>query len=193
MIVLVAGGRASGKFTVCNAIANMIAQETLRVKVQLFDMDEYQNSRYKPGIDVDKIIQDALVADPGVLLVYGDYALYHESLRNIASLKVFVDTDSDEQLSQWILRDKDHCELDAILNEYLNHAKPAFVKYIEKTKQFADVLLPRGADSMGLKVISMNIVDRSREDFEEGTPQIRKIDLRRELWEQNEERYYGTV
>ncbi|KAK6198751.1 uncharacterized protein RJT21DRAFT_50962 [Scheffersomyces amazonensis] len=93
-----------------------------------------------------------------VLIVHGLYALYDKELRNMSQIKVFIDGDSDARLIRWIRRDvlgdsQDKTDLETLLNTYVLGARAEMSDFIFPTKEFADVIMPRGAESNAVKLI----------------------------------------
>ena len=98
-----------------------------------------------------------------VFLVHGLYALYDKEMRDMAQLKVFIDSDADSRLIRWIRRDvlkegDDALSLECIINTYLQGARSEMSDYIFPTKEFADVIMPRGAEANSVSLIFDGIV-----------------------------------
>lgn len=140
-IILVAGGHAAGKKTVCKDIAktlNDIAGHDLPISVSYVDMKNYIDRTLSgpSAVNFDQLNRDLIDNTKfssnsngrmeNILLVGGLYALYDKSLRDKAIMKVFVDCDADTRLSRWILRDvkEQGQDLETILNEYLTVGRP---------------------------------------------------------------------
>jgi uridine kinase len=80
-----------------------------------------------------------------VLLVEGAYTLSNASIRDMATIKVWLDCDADTRLSRLVVRDtRRGISLDRILQEYIDRSKPAFEESILPTRGLADVILPNG-------------------------------------------------
>ncbi|EMG47819.1 Uridine kinase [Candida maltosa Xu316] len=85
-----------------------------------------------------------------ILIVHGLYALYDKELRDMSHIKVFIDSDPDTRLIRWIRRDvlKNNIDtLEGVINAYLLGARSEMSDFIFPTKEFADVIMPRGAES----------------------------------------------
>ena len=82
---------------------------------------------------------DAIVID-GILL-FAD-----ERMRDLCDVKVFVDADADVRLIRRIRRDmrKRGRPLDEILDQYLTTVQPMHLQFVEPSKRYADVIIPRG-------------------------------------------------
>ena len=81
-----------------------------------------------------------------VIIVEGILVLENEELRDRMDLKIFVDTDAEERLIRRILRDTRERgrSVESVLNQYKDTVKPMHEKYIEPSKEYADVIIPRG-------------------------------------------------
>ena len=81
-----------------------------------------------------------------VIIVEGILVLENEELRDRMDIKIFVDTDAEERLIRRILRDTRERgrSVESVLNQYKDTVKPMHEKYIEPSKEYADVIIPRG-------------------------------------------------
>jgi len=79
-----------------------------------------------------------------VIILEGIFALYFPELINLASLKVFVDTDADLRLARRIDRDINErgFTINEVLNQYIETVKPMHDVFIEGTKKQADIIIP---------------------------------------------------
>ncbi len=84
-----------------------------------------------------------------VILVEGIFVLWHEELRNLFDMKIFVDTDSDERLARRITRDiaERGRTMESVLTQYRTTVKPAHDEFIQPTMRSADIIVPRGVDN----------------------------------------------
>lgn len=82
---------------------------------------------------------DAVVID-GILL------FVDERVRERCDVKAFVDTDADVRLIRRIRRDmaKRGRPLQEILDQYLNTVRPMHLQFVEPSKRYADLIVPRG-------------------------------------------------
>ena len=84
-----------------------------------------------------------------VIIVEGIMALYDKKLRDLMDLKIFVDAEPDERLLRVIERDiaeRAH-PLDMLITKYRNVLKPMHDEFIEPTKQYADIIIPKGGSN----------------------------------------------
>lgn len=91
-----------------------------------------------------------------VIIVDGFLVLQDRKLRALMDLKLFVDTDADERLIRRIRRDmvERARTVDSVLNQYETTVKPMHEKYVEPSKKYADIIIPRGGEnSIGIGLV----------------------------------------
>lgn len=81
-----------------------------------------------------------------VVIVEGILALTCPELRQMMTIKVFVDADGDDRLIRVINRDiiERGRTVNKVIERYLDVLKPMHMQHIEPTKQFADIIIPQG-------------------------------------------------
>lgn len=84
-----------------------------------------------------------------VIIVEGFMIFENEALRNLMDIRIFVDTDADERLVRRIRRDvKERGRtLDSVLDQYINTVKPMHEQFVEPSKRYADIIIPRGGQN----------------------------------------------
>jgi len=94
-----------------------------------------------------------------VIVVEGLFALYDADLRDMMSLKIFVDTAADVRFIRRMQRDiaERGRSLDSIVGQYLETVRPMHKQFIEPTKRHADVILPHGANGPAVDVITTKV------------------------------------
>ncbi|KAL2942270.1 Uridine kinase-like protein 1 chloroplastic, partial [Bienertia sinuspersici] len=80
-----------------------------------------------------------------VIILEGILVFHDSRVRNLMSMKIFVDTDADVRLARRIRRDT--CERGRDINSYAKFVKPAFDDFVLPSKKYADVIIPRGGDN----------------------------------------------
>jgi len=91
-----------------------------------------------------------------VILIEGILVLENRELRNLMDLKIFVDTDADERLARRISRDmvERGRSVESVLEQYRQTVKPMHDQFIEPSKKYADVIIPRGGgNAVGIDMI----------------------------------------
>jgi len=86
------------------------------------------------------------VAPADVVVVDGILLLSDERVRALCDVKVFVDADADVRLIRRIRRDLAvrGRPLEEILTQYLSTVRPMHLQFVEPSKRYADVIVPRG-------------------------------------------------
>jgi uridine kinase len=82
----------------------------------------------------------------GVILVEGILIFTEASLRELFSVKIFVDTDSDLRFIRRLERDISERgrTLDTVVKQYLSTVRPMHLEFVEPSKRYADVIIPEG-------------------------------------------------
>jgi len=64
-------------------------------------------------------------------------------------IKIFLDTDADERLIRRIRRDimERGRSVDSVMNQYMSTVKPMHLEFVEPSKHWADIIIPRGAEN----------------------------------------------
>ena len=91
-----------------------------------------------------------------VIIVEGILILENADLRDMMDIKVFVETDADERLMRRIRRDVSERgrSVDTILNQYAQTVKPMHEQFVEPSKKYADLIIPRGGENLtGINIL----------------------------------------
>ena len=101
-----------------------------------------------------------------VVLVDGILLFADATLREMFDLKIFVDTEADVRFIRRLRRDLEERgrSLDSVIEQYLKTVRPMHFEFVEPTKRYADVILPRGGqNTAGIEVIAARIRERLAE------------------------------
>jgi uridine kinase len=81
-----------------------------------------------------------------VVVVDGILLLADPRARELCDVKVFVDADADVRLIRRLRRDlvERGRPLEEILDQYLTTVQPMHLEFVEPSKRYADVIVPRG-------------------------------------------------
>lgn len=93
-----------------------------------------------------------------VVILEGILLLYDARLRDLMDVKIFVDAPADERLVRRIKRDMVERDrsLQSILGQYQDTVRPMHEQFVEPTKAYADVIIPRGGDNyVGIDVLKI--------------------------------------
>lgn len=87
------------------------------------------------------------LVEPADVIVIDGILLFAEArIRDLCDVKVFVDADADVRVLRRIRRDiRDRGRpLDEIIEQYLSTVQPMHLQFVEPSKRYADVIVPRG-------------------------------------------------
>jgi uridine kinase len=98
-----------------------------------------------------------------VVVIDGILLFVDERVRELCDVKVFVDADADIRLIRRIERDT-HVRgrpLDEIIEQYLSTVQPMHCEFVEPSKRYADVIVPRGGhNAVAIEMIVAKIQRR---------------------------------
>ena len=127
------------------------------------------------GRSVDKPVYDFVThtrssrterVDPADVLVLDGILLFvDEMLRALCDVKVFVDADADIRLIRRLNRDvqKRGRTLEDVIAQYLATVHPMHLQFVEPSKRYADVIVPRGGhNAIAIEMIVAKIQNRLR-------------------------------
>ncbi|WP_026655798.1 MULTISPECIES: uridine kinase [Butyrivibrio] len=100
------------------------------------------------------------IVPKNVIILEGILVLENKELRDLMDIKVFVDTDADERLMRRIRRDMAERarSIESILNQYADTVKPMHEQFIEPSKKYADIIIPRGGENLtGINILQQHI------------------------------------
>jgi uridine kinase len=102
-----------------------------------------------------------------VVVVDGILLFAEARSRALCDVKVFVDADADIRLIRRIRRDiaKRGRSLEEILEQYLTTVQPMHLQFVEPSKRYADVIVPRGGhNAIAIEMIVAKIERRLAAD-----------------------------
>ena len=81
-----------------------------------------------------------------IVILEGILLLTDERVRQLADISVFVDTPSDICFIRRLQRDMEERgrSLQSVIDQYRATVRPMFMQFIEPSKQYADIVIPRG-------------------------------------------------
>ena len=81
-----------------------------------------------------------------VIILEGIFALYTKEIRDLMTIKIFVDTPSDIRILRRIKRDvnKRKRSIDSVIKQYKNTVRPMFIEFVKPTQRYADIIIPYG-------------------------------------------------
>ncbi len=90
-----------------------------------------------------------LVEPKKVVILEGILIFVDKALRELMDIKIFVDTDADERLLRRLRRDimERGRSLDSVMAQYIDTVKPMHLEFVEPSKRWADVIIPKGGEN----------------------------------------------
>ena len=100
-----------------------------------------------------------------VVLVEGIFALYYEELRRLYELSLYVDAESDIRFIRRLMRDMNERgrSVESVVNQYLSTVKPMHDAYVEPTKRYADIVVPKGGHNDRAIEVVVNYITKRLE------------------------------
>ena len=120
----------------------------------------------KPVYDFHAHVRSAAVVPvppADVIVIDGILLFVDQRVRDLCDVKVFVDADADIRLIRRIRRDmvKRGRPLPEILEQYLTTVQPMHLEFVEPSKRYADVIVPRGGHNpVAIEMIVAKIARR---------------------------------
>ena len=135
-----------------------------------FDLLKEHILTLKEGKSIEKPIYDFQVHNrknetehieaANLIIVEGILILAIPKIRELFDARILVDTDDDERLLRRIERDmKERARsFESIKNQYINTVKPMHLEFVEPSKRYADVIIPRGKENkVGIKMVASRL------------------------------------
>ena len=117
-----------------------------KIQMPTYDFSTNKRKQYTEQIKPAKVI-----------IFEGILAFYDKRMRDLMDLKLFIDLDDDIRLSRRIYRDiiSRGREMETVLERYHKFVKTAYNNFIKPTKEYADIIIPRG----GSNTIAIDLIN----------------------------------
>ncbi len=125
-------------------LQKLIAGESIELKEYTFNNDK----------STSKLIR---IDSQPIILVEGIFVFHFDQIRDLLDLKLYIEAPDYLMMKRRIIRDAKErgYDLDDVLYRYEHHVTPAYEKYIEPSKKWADLIIPNHENfDVALKVIS---------------------------------------
>jgi uridine kinase len=85
----------------------------------------------------------------GIIILEGILIFVEKRLRDLMDIKIFIDTDADERVLRRLKRDivERGRSIDSVMQQYVTTVKPMHLQFVEPSKHWADIIIPRGAEN----------------------------------------------
>ncbi|MBH31043.1 MAG: uridine kinase [Candidatus Marinimicrobia bacterium] len=108
------------------------------IEMPIYDFSTHTRQPETRTVDVHRAI-----------LLEGIMVLTDEELRNMMTIKIYVETDSDVRFLRRLQRDiKERGRtVDDVIQQYESTVRPMHEQFVEITKKYADIILPEGGEN----------------------------------------------
>jgi uridine kinase len=140
-----------------------------------FDIDLFVDHllRLAGGAPIEKPVYDFLehvraprtvpIEPADVVVIDGILLFVDARVRELCDVKIYVDADADVRLVRRLKRDMKHRgrPLEEILEQYMSTVRPMHEQFVEPSKRYADVIVPRGGhNAIAIEMIVAKIQRR---------------------------------
>src|SRR3990167_2424847 len=103
----------------------------------------YDYAAHERKKETKKIEQFRIIVLEGILL------FVDKPLRELMDIRIFMDTPLDICLVRRLVRDtvERGRSLDSVLDQYQQTVRPMYLQFIEPSKRYADIIVPRGGEN----------------------------------------------
>ena len=107
-----------------------------------------------------------------IIILEGILTLFHQEIRNMMDIKIYVETADDIRIIRRIKRDIEKRErtFTSVIEQYYNTVRPMHIQFVEPTKKYADIIIPEGGqnkvavDILRTKIMTLIIKNKSTAD-----------------------------
>ena len=95
-----------------------------------------------------------------VIIVEGILAFHYTKLLKMFDMKIFVETPDDIRFIRRLKRDVNERgrNINSVIQQYLTTVRPMHIKFVEPTKQKADIIVPEGGqNNVAIDILSTKI------------------------------------
>lgn len=84
-----------------------------------------------------------------IIVIEGILLLSEPKLRQVMDIRIFMDTPLDICLVRRLRRDiiERHRSIESVLSQYEETVRPMYLQFIEPSKRYADIIVPRGGEN----------------------------------------------
>ncbi|MGL5256439.1 MAG: uridine kinase [Proteocatella sp.] len=95
-------------------------------------------------------LEETVTVNPApIIIVEGLLIFEDKDLADLMDIKIFVEADDDIRFIRRLTRDVQERgrSIDSVINQYLTTVKPMHDEFIQPTKKYADIIVPRGGNN----------------------------------------------
>ena len=108
------------------------------VEMPVYDLSTHTRALKKKRVDPHSIV-----------ILEGTMVLTHQQIRDRMDIKIYVETDADVRFIRRLQRDINERSrtMEDVIEQYMNTVRPMHEEFVEITKKYADIILPKGGDN----------------------------------------------
>jgi len=116
-----------------------LLQEGHSIEVPVYDFSNH----------VRKKTETRQVGPHRIVVIEGILLFVDPALREMLDIRIFMDTALDICLTRRLKRDllERGRSLESVLTQYVNTVRPMYMQFIEPSKRYADIIVPRGGEN----------------------------------------------
>lgn len=97
----------------------------------------------------NRVKEVEVIKPANVIILEGILALAEAKIRDIADIKLYVDTPDDLRFIRRLRRDMEERgrSLDSVVNQYTSTVRPMHIQFVEPSKRYADIIIPDGGNN----------------------------------------------
>ena len=107
-----------------------------------------------------------------IIILEGILTLFHQEIREMMDIKIYVETADDIRIIRRIKRDIEKRErtFTSVIEQYYNTVRPMHIQFVEPTKKYADIIIPEGGqnkvavDILRTKIMTLILKNKSTAD-----------------------------
>ena len=104
-----------------------------------------------------------------IIILEGILTLFHQKIRDMMDIKIYVETADDIRIIRRIKRDleKRGRTFTSVIEQYYNTVRPMHIQFVEPTKKYADIIIPEGGqnkvavDILRTKIMTLILKNKS--------------------------------
>lgn len=123
---------------------DLLCQHLLQLQQnESIELPQYHHAEHQRYAETVTIGQHSIIVLEGILL------FAEESLRKLMDIKIFMDTPADVCLIRRLRRDitQRGRSVESVLEQYETTVRPMYLQFIEPSKRYADIIVPRGGEN----------------------------------------------
>ncbi len=115
----------------------------------------------------NRVKQTRRVGKHRIIVLEGILLFVEAKLRDIMDIRVFMDTALDVCLTRRLSRDiiERNRSVEGVLNQYMETVRPMYMQFIEPSKKYADIIVPRGGENrIAIDMLKAKMKELLRDD-----------------------------